>query len=116
VQWNSIRLELSRSRKFPNGSVARVFIVRLPLDGEGRIDRALLAGAPRRATACRVWSADPHQWGFVVIEEERLRLFSGRHKRYLTFEADVPALGGNATIEEKDGEKMEFRIVEVRRR
>jgi hypothetical protein len=42
MTWKSIRLELARTKEFPEGSASRAYLLRLPLDDRGRIYESAL--------------------------------------------------------------------------
>jgi hypothetical protein len=88
--------------------------VKLPLDVDGVIDALALTACPRRATVCRFWPSEPDQWGYAVLENGNLRLFSGRYRRYLAFADDTLAVGVRASISLPDGEREEFRICSIK--
>ena len=45
MNWRSIRLELARTKEFPEGSASRAYLLRLPLDEKGLIDEQALLEA-----------------------------------------------------------------------
>ena len=66
MSWNSIRLELARTRESPAGSAGRAFLLRLPLLDDGSIDEAEFARHPSRATICRFWASEPDSFGGII--------------------------------------------------
>jgi len=66
MNWRSIRLELARTRDFPEGSVGRAFLVRLPLSDSDVVDHSAVAAAPSRATVQRHWSTEADQRGQLL--------------------------------------------------
>jgi hypothetical protein len=63
---HSIRLNLARSKEFPQGSRRHGYEFVAPLDASGHIDAALWE---QHRDACRVrrfWEGEPHEHGFLV--------------------------------------------------
>ena len=117
MNWKSIRLELARTPEFPQGSPSRVYLVRLPLDAEGRIDEAVRVLEPAMATVRRFWPNQPDMSGYVVRtpdgwafsyapgEEDDERLF------HLETHAIKP--GEYLTLTEPDGSRLPFRVASI---
>ena len=40
MTWKTIRLELARTPEFPEGSAAHAYVLRLPIDDDGYIERS----------------------------------------------------------------------------
>jgi len=53
-----VRLELARSREFPDGITRHGYEVTMPLDEGGRIDRATWEKTPEVCTVRRFWKGD----------------------------------------------------------
>lgn len=67
MTWQSIRLELDRTRDFPNGSAGRAYLLRLPLCEDGAVDPAAILESPGRATMRRFWPNEPDISGHVGL-------------------------------------------------
>lgn len=65
MTWHLIRLDLARSAQHPQGSHEHCYLVRLPLDARGFIDRAELKAHPDRATVLRSRPDEPERSGHV---------------------------------------------------
>lgn len=102
MEWRTLRLELAPTGEFPNGSVARCYFVRLPIDEAGRVDTDKLENSSRRATVRRYWSSEPDQWGYALPADGRIMLKLGDQMRTLTFEDQV-RLGALAHVGGDDG-------------
>lgn len=113
MNWRMIRLELAKAREFPKGSVACAYLVRLPIDPDGQIDVRALVQSSRRATICRFWPSEPDQWGYATLEASKIRIFSGRNRKYLQFADAVLTVGGRVHVLTPDDEQMEFRISSI---
>ena len=115
MTWKVIRLELARTPEFPEGSAARVYLLRLPLDAAGLVDREAFAKEPGLATVRRYWPNEPDREGYV-IHKRRGWVFSyapGEEDDEAIFHLETHPirLGEFVTITEADGEKLPFRIV-----
>ena len=66
MNWKSIRLELGSTGEYPEGSVSRAYLLRLPLDASDVVDSATLARSAAKATVRRHWSTEADQRGVVV--------------------------------------------------
>lgn len=61
-----VRLELARTREYPNGSAAHGYEFTAPLDGEGHLD---MDGWKRDGLACtvwRFWADEPEEHGQLI--------------------------------------------------
>lgn len=112
-----IRLELARTRDYPDGSHKHGYEFIAPLDADGALDMEEWA---RHRQACTVW----HFWG---DDEERGQLIHSRKRWAFSYapgdEDDEPIFrfashsfkeGEYLSITEHDGETYPFRVVWVR--
>lgn len=116
-EWMIAKLELTRTREFPNGSPSRSYILRVPLSDDGMIDELVRAREPRRATVRRFWPNEPDQSGYIV------RKGAGWAFSYAIGEDDDEELfhledhpirpGGYLTIMEPSGEHLRFKVVQL---
>ena len=118
MNWKSIRLELARTREFPEGSVSRSYLLRLPLDADGKVDAAAVIRDPAQATVRRFWPSEPDMIGYVVQtpngwafsyepgEEDDEKIFH--------LESHPLRLGEYITVTEPDGSKLPFRVASLR--
>jgi hypothetical protein len=118
MSWMRIRLDLARSRDFPDGSARHGYEFVLPLDTEGKLDRAAYDKSPPLATVHRYWAGEGDSHGLIQR--------SGRGKWVFSFdpgegEAEaVPHLqdhlfrpGEYLGVREPDGSEHTFRVVLV---
>lgn len=113
--WKNIRLELGRTDEFPAGSVSRGYLLRLPLDADGTIDRAALQLHPHRAKVRRYWSTDPDEAGEVLATQDDWELrCDGRPARMLDLGGQQIRLGQIVSVLEPDGTTLPFTIASVR--
>lgn len=109
MNWKTIRLELAPTDEFPNGSVSRGFLIRVPLNEHGRIDEAALSRLPERAQVRRFWSTEPDQKGRVTRANGHLVLrCAGKPDRLLDLNAKLQA-GNQVTVLEEGG-GLPFRV------
>ena len=92
MSWKSLRLELARTKEFPNGSPAHAYLLQLPLDDSGIIDEGALGLEPERALVRRSWPDEP------VFHLETHRMVPGEY----------------ITLTDPDGEQLPFRVVSIR--
>jgi hypothetical protein len=115
MTWKTIRLELARTPRFPEGSSAHAYVLRLPVDDNDCLEKARLRHPDERPIVRRFWPGEADREG-VVIPKGRGWVFS-----YAVGDADDEALfhledhiiaeGQYLTITETNGEKLPFRIV-----
>jgi hypothetical protein len=118
MTWKNIRLELARTREFPDGSASRCYLVRLPLDEQGLIDEEAVGTAPARATVRRFWPNEADMSGYVI------RTPGGWAFSYRPGEEDDESvfhlethpirLGEYITLTEPDGERRPFRVASLK--
>jgi len=113
--WTVIRLELARTPEFPEGSVGRAYLLRLPLDASGMIDTTAFETSPQLATVRRYWPNERDKEGYVV-HKHRNWVFSYAQgdeddEALFHLETHPIRLGEFVTITETDGEKLPFRVV-----
>ena len=70
MTWTTIRLELASSPAFPKGSVARSYVLRLPLGEDGVIDEPAYRAHPELATVRRFWPNEPDRHGSLLRTAE----------------------------------------------
>lgn len=114
MSWKTIGLELARTKEFPNGSPARAYRLRLPLDGDGRIVAEEFAASPALATVRRFWPNEADRAGYVIRKPGGWA-FSyevGDEDDEAVFHLETHAikLGEYVTITEAEGEKLPFRV------
>ena len=113
--WKNIRLELSKSPRFPVGSVSRAYLLRLPLDDNDFVDEAALLNSPCLATVRRHWSSDPDEAGLIKKVDGALAMScDGTSARMLRLDGRPMRLGHQVSVAEPDGAVLAFRIASVR--
>lgn len=115
MTWYSIRLDLSRSPEFPEGSADHCYLIQAPLDAAGMIDAAAVRVAPDRAKVLRSWPDEAERTGHLA-HRRRQWLFSympGEDDDETVFHLETHALriGDYITVTERDGEQLCFRVV-----
>lgn len=114
VTWQSIRLELDRTRDFPKGSAGRAYLLRLPLDAAGAIDERAIRAAPERATMRRFWPNEPDCSGHICRNGDCWALVcEGRERSMSVISEIMPGPireGGLLEVRERSGETLPFRV------
>ena len=114
MSWKIIRLELARTPEYPEGSPAHAYVLRLPIDDNGMLEKSLLRHPQERPVVRRFWPGEPVREG-VIVPKGRGWVFS-----YEPGESDDEALfhlenhpvvvGQYLTVTETDGEKLPFKV------
>ncbi|MEQ6331912.1 hypothetical protein [Sphingobium sp. MK2] len=114
MTWTTIRLELASSPAFPNGSVARSYVLRLPLGEDGVIDESAYRAHPELATVRRFWPNEPDRHGSLLRTAEgwALAYAPGKEDDERLFRLDAQAIraGNMITLIEPDGAALPFLV------
>ncbi len=110
-----VRLEVARCHEFPDGSSEHGYELYLPLDAEGRLDRALWQKHRLETSFRRFWGEDEETgvlrhgrqgWALALSDQEGDEtIFRGDEHRF--------APGEYLSIAERDGVTRTFRVVSV---
>ncbi|MEX6724906.1 hypothetical protein [Parapedomonas caeni] len=116
MTWNTIRLELARTREYPEGSPSHAYMLHLPLDDRGYIDEDAWRQSPARATVTRFWPGEPDLRGQVIRTRGRAWAFSYEpgtddDEPIYHLENHVLRVGEYVSITETDGDRLPFRVV-----
>jgi len=118
-----IRLELARSREFPNGSARRGYEFVAPLDANGRIDAQLWQQHRAHCGVRRFWEGENDETGRLVHKPG-----GAEHARWVfdynpeedtddesgyRFGAHAFVPGEYVSIRDDDGEMHTFRVISV---
>ena len=115
MTWKTIRLELASTADFPSGSPGRAYLLRVPLDADGRIDNERLMQFPSRATARRFWASEPDQFGQLErLDGHYVVRCDSRDAVFRLPAATGLALGQLIDIEGPDGILQPFRVASVK--
>ena len=120
MTWKSIRLELARTKEFPEGSASRCYLLRLPIGEDGFIEEKSMREAPAQATVRRFWPNQPDLSGYVIATP-RGWAFSYKpgeddDEAVFHLETHPIRLGEYITLTEPDGEKLPFRVASLQDR
>lgn len=119
MTWKSIRLELARTREFPEGSASRAYLLRLPLDEQGLIDEAALGRSPALATVHRFWPNEPDLSGYVIRTPNgwAMSYEPGEDDDETVFHLETHPIrvGEYITLTEPDGERLPFRVASLKK-
>ena len=121
--FKRIRLQLARSKEFPDGSSQRGYEFVAPLDGEGHIDPALWKEHRTRCHVRRFWNGEDDRHGRLVHKPG-----GAEHARWVfDYDADrvdddeagyrfgshVFKPGEYVSISEDDGDVHTFRVMAI---
>ena len=121
--FKRIRLNLARSKEFPEGSSRHGYEFVAPLDGKGHIDTQLWQKERDHCRVRRFWSGEADQVGRVVHKPG-----GAEHARWVfdydldgtdddesgyRFGAHAFSPGEYVSIRDEDGEMHTFRVVSV---
>jgi hypothetical protein len=114
--WITVRLELAPTAKFPRGSTGRAFLLSVPIDKSGRIDRATIERDPARATVRRFWASEPDSFGTVEAFDGgwnlRCRQGAGLEATFLLDETPLN-LDSRVNVRSPKGTQLPFRVVSI---
>ena len=117
TNWKSIRLELARTKEFPEGSASRAYLLHLPLDPGGLIDEEALGHAPALATVHRHWPNEPDLSGYVIRTPNgwALSYQPGEDDDETVFHLETHPIrvGEYITLTEPDGRRLPFRVASL---
>lgn len=114
MNWKSIRLELARTKEFPEGSASRAYLLRLPLDEQGLIDECALKQSPALATVHRYWPNERDLSGYVIRTPKgwAISYEVGEDDDETVFHLETHPIrvGEYITLTEPDGRQLPFRV------
>lgn len=114
MNWTTIRLELARTPRFPNGSAAHSYMLRLPLDSQGLVDAEAFRVNPELATVRRFWPGEPDQQGYIVRKKNgwafSYALGEEDDENIFHLENHPLRVGDYLTLIEPDGEKWPYQV------
>lgn len=117
MNWQTIRLELGRTREFPNGSASRAYLLRAPLNAEGEIDEQALLALPEQATVRRLWPSEPDVSGHLTRIGDKWAFVGGRNGAERKVISEIEALriseGAMLMLRER-GQELPFRVAKMR--
>ena len=115
----TIRLELARSKDFPDGARDRGYEFRAPLTVDGHIDADAWKQARKQCTVRRFWPGEDERTGALHHTRHKTWAFSyvpgeADDEPFYRLEGHVFRPGEYVTITEQDGTVLTFRVAEVR--
>jgi hypothetical protein len=115
MTWKTIRLELARTPEYPEGSAAHAYVLRLPLDDNGFIERTAMKHPSESPMVHRMWPNESDRVG-VVISQRAGWAFSyeigdADDEGIFQLEHHPIKIGEYLTITEADGERLPFKVV-----
>lgn len=115
--WKTVRLELAPTAKFPRGSAGRAFLLNVPIDKNGCIDRAAIENNPARATVRRFWASEPDSFGLIEAFEGSWTLQcrqNGREFETFFLEGTPLSLNARVNVRSAEGTELPFRVASIR--
>ena len=114
MTWHLIRLDLARSAAYPDGSREHCYLLRIPLDDQGLVDRAAIRVEPERATVLRSSPDEPERTGHVGHSNGRW-VFSylpgdGEDEELFHLETHPLRVGDFVTVTDASGEALCFEV------
>lgn len=114
MTWYMIRLDLARTREFPQGSREHCYLLRAPLDEQQIVDRDAVRAAPERATVLRSWPDEPDLTGYLVHKGKGWAFSyapgDDDDEPLFHLEAHPLRVGEYVTVTERDGTPLAFEI------
>jgi len=111
--WYRIRLDLARTRAFPEGSRAHHLVLCVPLDPLQIVDADAVRSAPARATVVRSQPDQPETRGYLIPKAGGW-VFSGGGRGggepLFHVEAHPLRVGEFVTVTEPDGAALTYEI------
>jgi hypothetical protein len=116
MTWKTVRLELGRTKAYPEGSPSYAYVLHLPLDEAGTLDAPTYRAARERATVRRLWAGEADQAGTLIHRRGGTWAFSyapGDEDDETIFHLETHKIrpGEYVTITETNGEKLPFKVV-----
>lgn len=117
MTWKTIRLELARTERFPQGSASRSYLLRLPVGDDGLVDETTVKETPARATFRRFWPNEPDRIGYVVRTPKGWALSyepgEADDEQVYHLESHPLRIGEYVTLTEPDGARLPFRVAHL---
>lgn len=118
MPWRLVRLEHGPTREFPLGSAARAYLLRIPLQSNGRIDTDTHGLDPKRSTVRRYWPNEQDRSGYVVRGEAIWELVSGSNPEEAEvigwFEDCKFSESAIISITEPENKAIPFEVADIR--
>jgi len=115
-----IRLELARTKEFPNGSRAHGYEIVAPLDHEGRLDAGRWKTDREHCRVRRFWGTEADELGHLVHKPGGSWAFhydiagdASADEAGYRFSAERFTPGEYVSIREQDEEMRTFRVITV---
>ena len=115
----TIRLELARTKEFPEGSAERGYEFVAPLGPDGRIDAEEYQANRAACRVHRFWQGEADEYGRLAHTRHRTWAFSyapgeDDDEPFFHLESHRLIEGEYVSIREQDGETRTFRIARIR--
>jgi hypothetical protein len=115
MSWKTIRLELARAARFPQGSASRAYLLHLPVDENGLIEEEVFDRTPALATVRRHWPSERDRSGYVIRRGKDWLFSFGDRKDCDETAVQLPTQslkpGSEVSVIESDGESHSYRVM-----
>lgn len=116
---STVRLELARSKEFPEGSTAHGYEFVAPLRPDGSIDEDAFTANRAACTVRRFWRGEDDEHGRLVRTRHRTWAFSyapGEEddEPFYHLETHRLVVGEYVSVREHDGATRTFRVARIR--
>lgn len=114
--WKMVRLELAPTSRYPRGSTGRAFLLNVPIDNCGCIDRDAVERDPTRATVRRFWASEPDSFGNVEAFDGgwTLRCTQGAgHEETFLLDRTPLRLDTQVKVQTPTGMQLPFRVASI---
>jgi hypothetical protein len=115
MSWKTIRLELARAARFPQGSASRAYLLHLPVDESGTIEKELFDRTPALATVRRHWPSERDRSGYVIRRGTDWLFSFGDQKSCEETVVQLPEQtlkpGSEVSVIEPGGESQSYRVM-----
>jgi hypothetical protein len=118
-KMKTIRLELARSKEFPEGSPRHGYLLHAPLTADGHLDVEAWRKERDRCTVTRFWGDDDEESGLLIHTAGRRWAFSYApgddtdDDPIFRLDSHVFRTGEYLSITEHDGVERTFRVASV---
>lgn len=109
-------MELARTQEFPRGSANRSYLLRVPVDAQGRIDGPSLERDPLAATVRRFWPSAPDLRGQVIRvgRDWAFAFHQGSGEPLVRHQPELGFASEDVMLVEPDGRVLRYGIADLR--
>jgi hypothetical protein len=114
----TVRIELARTKEYPEGSASHGYEFRVPATADGHIDAVAWRANRKLWTVRRFWKGEEDQHGRLIHTRHGTWAFSyapgeDDDTPFFHLEGHLLKLGEYVSIREHEGETLPFRVVAI---